>query len=41
MLVWINEPFGGGETLTAHEIHRRLAGNVVCDPSTSVSACTG
>ena len=32
MLVWINGPFGAGKTQTAHEIHRRLAGSVVCDP---------
>jgi len=32
MLLWINGPFGGGKTQTAHEIQRRLAGSVVCDP---------
>lgn len=32
MLVWINGPFGGGKTQTAHEIRRRLPGGVVCDP---------
>ena len=32
MLLWINGPFGGGKTHTAHEIHRRLARSVVCDP---------
>lgn len=32
MLVWINGPFGGGKTQTAHEIQRRLAGSVICDP---------
>jgi hypothetical protein len=32
MLLWINGPFGGGKTHTAHEIQRRLAGSVVCDP---------
>ncbi|MEW2293713.1 AAA family ATPase [Streptomyces sp. NPDC006743] len=32
MLLWINGPFGGGKTQTAHEIHRRLAGSVICDP---------
>ena len=32
MLVWINGPFGGGKTTTAHELHRRLEGAVVCDP---------
>ncbi|HEX3780686.1 MAG TPA: AAA family ATPase [Pseudonocardiaceae bacterium] len=32
MLVWINGPFGGGKTQTAHEIQRRLPGSVVCDP---------
>lgn len=32
MLLWINGPFGGGKTHTAHEIRRRLAGSVVCDP---------
>ncbi len=24
MLLWINGPFGGGKTQTAHEIQRRL-----------------
>ncbi|GGY01519.1 AAA family ATPase [Streptomyces hiroshimensis] len=32
MLVWINGPFGGGKTQTAHEIRRRLPGSVICDP---------
>ncbi|MGX1810173.1 AAA family ATPase [Nocardia sp. NPDC055321] len=32
MLIWINGPFGGGKTQTAFELHRRLAGSVVCDP---------
>lgn len=32
MLVWINGPFGVGKTQTAHELHRRLPGSVVCDP---------
>jgi len=32
VLVWINGPFGGGKTQTAYELHRRLAGSVVCDP---------
>ncbi|WNM29327.1 AAA family ATPase [Streptomyces sp. Li-HN-5-11] len=32
MLLWINGPFGGGKTQTAHEIGRRLPGSVVCDP---------
>lgn len=32
MLLWINGPFGGGKTQTAHELHRRLPGSVVCDP---------
>jgi hypothetical protein len=32
MLVWVNGPFGGGKTQTAYELHRRLAGSVVCDP---------
>ncbi|MFC9313877.1 AAA family ATPase [Streptomyces nigra] len=32
MLLWINGPFGGGKTQTAHEIWRRLPGSVVCDP---------
>jgi hypothetical protein len=32
MLVWINGPFGVGKTHTAHEIRRRLAGSIVCDP---------
>jgi hypothetical protein len=32
MLIWINGPFGGGKTQTAHEIRRRLRGSVICDP---------
>ncbi|MEU9350290.1 AAA family ATPase [Streptomyces griseoloalbus] len=32
MLLWINGPFGGGKTQTAHEIRRRLPGSAVCDP---------
>lgn len=32
MLLWINGPFGGGKTQTAHEIQRRLSGSVICDP---------
>jgi hypothetical protein len=31
MLLWINGPFGGGKTQTAHEL-RRLAGSIICDP---------
>src|SRR3984957_8217142 len=32
MLIWINGPFGGGKTVTAFELRRRLPGSVVCDP---------
>ena len=32
MLLWINGPFGGGKTQTAHEIRRRLPGSIICDP---------
>jgi hypothetical protein len=32
MLLWLNGPFGGGKTQTAHEIQRRLPGSVICDP---------
>lgn len=32
MLIWINGPFGVGKTQTAHELHYRLPGSVVCDP---------
>ncbi|WP_329147046.1 AAA family ATPase [Streptomyces niveus] len=32
MLLWINGPFGGGKTQTAHELARRLPGSVICDP---------
>jgi len=32
VLVWINGPFGGGKTTTAHELARRCSGAVVCDP---------
>ena len=31
-IVWINGPFGGGKTQTAHELRRRLPGSVICDP---------
>ncbi|MEU8525661.1 ATP-binding protein [Streptomyces sp. NPDC048629] len=32
MLLWINGPFGGGKTQTAHELLRRLPGSAICDP---------
>ncbi|TDP93653.1 AAA family ATPase [Labedaea rhizosphaerae] len=32
VLIWINGPFGGGKTQTAHELNRRLPGSVLCDP---------
>ncbi len=32
MLLWINGPFGGGKTQVAHELQRRLAGSIICDP---------
>ncbi|MFF3553795.1 AAA family ATPase [Streptomyces tsukubensis] len=32
MLLWINGPFGGGKTQTAHELLRRLPGGFVADP---------
>jgi hypothetical protein len=32
MLIWLNGPFGGGKTQTAHELERRLPGSVICDP---------
>ena len=32
MLRWINGPFGGGKTQTAHEVQRRLPGSVIRDP---------
>jgi hypothetical protein len=32
MLIWLNGPFGGGKTQTAHELWRRLPGSVICDP---------
>ncbi|MDD9382825.1 ATP-binding protein [Streptomyces sp. ZAF1911] len=32
MIVWLNGPFGGGKTQTAHALHRRVAESVVCDP---------
>jgi AAA domain-containing protein len=32
MLIWLNGPFGGGKTQTAHELNRRLPGSVICDP---------
>jgi hypothetical protein len=30
--IWLNGPFGGGKTQTAHEIQRRLPGSVISDP---------
>ncbi|MDQ3789029.1 MAG: AAA family ATPase [Actinomycetota bacterium] len=32
MLIWLNGPFGGGKTQTAHELSHRLPTSVVCDP---------
>ncbi|MEV0679273.1 AAA family ATPase [Actinosynnema sp. NPDC050436] len=32
MLLWINGPFGGGKTQTAHELARRLPHSHLCDP---------
>ena len=32
MLIWVNGPFGGGKTQTAHELQRRLPGSALCDP---------
>ncbi|QQQ79794.1 AAA family ATPase [Saccharothrix sp. 6-C] len=32
MLLWINGPFGGGKTQTAHELRRRLPGSFLSDP---------
>jgi hypothetical protein len=33
VLIWLNGPFGGGKTATAHELARRVeASAVVCDP---------
>ncbi|MFD7032357.1 AAA family ATPase [Streptomyces sp. NPDC059917] len=32
MIVWLNGPFGGGKTQTAHELLHRLPGSVLCDP---------
>lgn len=32
MLLWINGPFGGGKTQTAHELLRRLPGSFLSDP---------
>ncbi|WP_053717668.1 AAA family ATPase [Saccharothrix sp. NRRL B-16348] len=32
MLLWINGPFGGGKTQTAHELQRRLPGSFLSDP---------
>jgi AAA domain len=32
VLIWVNGPFGGGKTMTAHELVRRLPGAVLCDP---------
>ncbi|MER5732755.1 AAA family ATPase [Streptomyces sp. NPDC002138] len=32
MIIWLNGPFGGGKTQTAHELLRRLPGSVLCDP---------
>jgi hypothetical protein len=32
VLSWINGPFRGGKTQTAHELQRRLPGSIICDP---------
>ena len=32
MLIWLNGPFGGGKSQTAHELLRRLPGSTLCDP---------
>jgi tRNA A37 N6-isopentenylltransferase MiaA len=40
MLLWLNGPFGGGKTQTAHELQRRLPGSIVCDPEPGSSAST-
>jgi hypothetical protein len=32
VLLWINGPFGGGKTQTAHELWRRLPGSHLADP---------
>jgi hypothetical protein len=32
VLLWINGPFGGGKTATAHELQRRIDLSIVCDP---------
>jgi hypothetical protein len=32
VLVWINGPFGGGKTTTAHELRRRVDQSIVCEP---------
>jgi AAA domain-containing protein len=32
VLVWINGPFGGGKTATAHELRHRVDRSIVCDP---------
>jgi hypothetical protein len=32
VLLWINGPFGGGKTQTAHEVQRRLPNSIICDP---------
>jgi hypothetical protein len=32
VLLWLNGPFGGGKTVTAFELARRVDGGVVCDP---------
>jgi hypothetical protein len=37
MLLWINGPFGGGKTATAHELNRRLPGSAVCDPELAIA----
>lgn len=32
MIIWLNGPFGGGKTVTAYALHRRLPGSTVFDP---------
>ena len=31
-IIWLNGPFGGGKTVTAFELHRRLPDSMVFDP---------
>ncbi|MFJ5045558.1 AAA family ATPase [Streptomyces anulatus] len=32
MIIWLNGPFGGGKTTTAHQLHQQLPTSLITDP---------